>query len=118
MNKMLPFLVLAAGCGIPSSALIVDLTAEDMAKLCEDMVEETFTCEISGFSYDITFGGESCEGGNEGLTADCAATVGDWRACDDAWRAALTADPCATDIPTECDPLMECVDMGTTTTGT
>lgn len=112
MYKFLPLLVLAVGCGIPDSKKLADLSEDDAAKLCEGIEEAEYTCDMTVYgyemSYTITFGGEDCD--MTGTPTDCEATVGDWRDCDAAWRAVLDADPCSTEVPSECDALMECVD--------
>lgn len=118
MHKFLPLLVLAVGCGIPDGKLLVDLTADDMTKLCESIEPATYTCEMTAYgyeiTYDITLGGDDCESGTDGLPDSCEATVGDWRDCDAAMRAAFEADPCTTDMPSECDALFACVDTSAT----
>ncbi len=116
MLKYLPFLVLAVGCGIPDSKKLADLSEDDVIALCESIEEAEYTCDdtVSGFefSYTIAFGGDDCS--TDGLSADCEATVGDWRDCDAAWRAVLDADPCSAEVPAECDPIMECSVVATT----
>lgn len=104
------------GCGVPDGTLLADVTDEQAVSLCEEAGEaRTYTCEVEGMSYDITIGYEDIEDcKDEESYADdipegCEATVGDARACSDAWELLLEEDPCTTDFPKECDYFEECV---------
>jgi hypothetical protein len=104
--------IFALGCGISDKTLLVDLDPDQIQKLCEDSTGGTYHCEMSGFTTDITVDASSCSEGMA-VSSDCTATVGDWRACNDAYTAALEADACMMDgMPAECDPMMSCVGGG------
>jgi hypothetical protein len=110
------FLLLLTACGVPDATLLSDLTDEQAKSLClEDGAARTYSCEGEGFSYDITFGYEDesdCDDADSsGYGKSCDATVGDARACADAWEADLQDDPCATDTPAECTTLFKCIGM-------
>lgn len=105
-----------AACGISDSTPITDLTVEDWQKECDsiDQPEKTVTCTTDFGDVDVEVGGtvEECKEAASELptfTEDCAATMGDARACGDA----LYADPCAvfTGTPAECTAYFACFPM-------
>lgn len=105
---------LLVGCGISDNTAIADLEEDDWTKLCEEVEFETFTCEAEGFSYDVSFGSEDCEAETDAdldLADTCEATVGDWRACDEAYREALREDACTADLPSECSWMTDCITL-------
>ena len=104
-GSMLALLFLVGCGGISDNTLLVDLEPEERTALCEGVKEESWTCEVDGASSTISVG-ENCEDGFA-VTDDCTATVGDWRACDEAIRKAYNEDPCA-DFPAECGYIFEC----------
>lgn len=87
-----------AGCGIGDDVLLVDLSEDDVAKLCEGVEPETFVCEPIEIAYDADGCADSLE-----VAEGCTATVGEWRTCDEASRAQLREDPCALETPPECE---------------
>lgn len=109
-------LAFATACGIKDSTPITELTVEDWQAECEntDQPVKTVTCDVSGTSVDVEVGGsvEDCQESVSELpewTADCAATMGDYRACSQA----MYDDPCAlmTGTPTECEAFFACIPM-------
>ena len=104
------------GCGVPDATLLADVTDEQAVSLCEEAGEaRTYTCEVEGYSVDITLGYEDIEDcQDEESYADdipegCEATVGDARACSDAYEEALKEDACVTEMPSECDYFKDCI---------
>lgn len=101
-------------CGVPDATLLTDVTDEQAVLLCQEMGEvRTYTCEGDGFSYDLPFGYEDIEECDDEKAGDypdgCDATVGEARACSDAYEAVLTDDPCSTETPDECDYFADCI---------
>jgi hypothetical protein len=76
------------------------------------------TCEFKGYSFDIEIGQteEDCAADFVAPPEGCIATVGDARACGDAFNALTDDEICnATGFPAECAPLSD-PSCGTTTT--
>jgi hypothetical protein len=101
-------LSLSAGCGPSEDTLLVDLDAEDLAQLCEELGgPETYTCMQGGVSIEFTVG-EDCEAVYGSLPAGCPATVRDARLCEREQRAAYAEDPCRRDTPESCFVVSDC----------
>jgi hypothetical protein len=98
--RFLPLVL--AGCGLSDGKLLRELAPDQVAALCGESDEATYACD----QVTVTVGGSACLD-QVHVDPACTATVGDWRDCDEALRAALDADPCA-DAPAECDWLAAC----------
>ena len=109
-------LALLAGCGISDSKLLVDLSADDLTKLCGEFDDATYTCTGATATYTINLAAADCVSSSYSDT--CTATVGDLRNCNADTRAVLEADACGlTELPATCSWAVDCADM-TTMTGT
>lgn len=102
------------GCGgISDDTLIADLTVDDAATVCEEFAEydRSVTCGTGDTAVTIDMGMgtvEECTAEFEPAPAGCTATMGDVRACMDAFNALTDEDICAgtTGIPPECTAMM------------
>ena len=101
-----------AGCGLPDRRPLVELDHRDVQELCGEPADASWTCEADGVVYDSVLDAERCVDEWE-LQGGCGATVGDWRACTEAYGAALDADPCLGDgLPDACAPVVDCLPVG------
>lgn len=102
-------LSLLMGCSVSKDTRLVDLSAEELARVCGDLSgPETFLCEQDGIYVQFTIG-EDCEARHTALPEDCPATVGDLARCDKDRRDAYDEDPCRTDAPESCAVLDGCL---------
>jgi hypothetical protein len=101
-------------CGVSGKKPVGELTGDDVAKLCAEEDEYTFTCAL-GEGYTVTFGTD-CESMSTGwtnpYTADCSATVADYRICRQAYLSLLQADDCASVPEVECAFQIDCLAEG------
>jgi hypothetical protein len=102
-------LLLLVGCGISDNKLLADLDEGEPERLCDQVEPEAFACEGTALTLDFSRNPETCRG-ELAVTDDCEATVGDWRACDEAYREALREDPCAI-APEECEWTLGCAEF-------
>jgi hypothetical protein len=102
-------LLLIAGCGVSDNKLLADLDEGERERLCDNVKAETFACEGTAMTLDFSRDPESCLGELE-VKEDCEATVGEWRACDEAYREVLREDPCAM-APEECEWTLGCTEF-------
>lgn len=101
----------ACGGGGPSdSTKLADLSNSEAQELCEESIgSRTITC--SGTSITIETTQEDCNeagAGQDPIPAGCQATVGDFRACQDATDAATDAQLCEGFQPPACAAIAAC----------
>lgn len=102
---ILSFLGLAA-CGISDSTAVADLDNDDAQKICEEFDEREITCEVEGFEFTVTLGGDCDDATIGDVPEGCTATVGDYRDCQEAYAALSDEEVCAADdVPAACEPL-------------
>ena len=113
------FTTAVLGCGIPDDMLMSDLTEQEVETLCGELSGDPREVTCSGDGYEITveIGGteaECIEDNSPAYYEGCDVTVGDMRACSDAWSAMSDEEICAlsTELPEECQPLLECAFTG------
>jgi hypothetical protein len=113
MMRWTTILAVLAGCGgISDDTLLVELTPEDQGALCEDNIGdvETSTVECDGYGEVTVEPVSQSECVDQlDVSDDCAATVGEWLACNDA----AFADPCGLvlgEVPTACETYVDCLE--------
>ncbi len=117
MFRLTPLLAaLLVGCGIPDETLMSELEEGDLESLCAELADEdrSVTCTYDGFEFTVDVSGseEECVSDNDVSAYEgCDVTVGDVRACDEAWDTLSEEEICAleTGFPEACDPILECV---------
>ena len=93
------------GCTVPYRKLLSELNAEQAQSVCEEYAEREIICGDEGSEETFYFGSE-CE--KSEVSASCTATVGDYRACQEAVD--LLSDQAFCDsegFPGVCDPLLD-----------
>jgi hypothetical protein len=101
----------ACGGGPSDSTKLVDLTASEAKELCEETIgSRTINC--SGTEITIETTQEDCNmaGSGNDVPANCQATVGDFRDCQDAFDAATDAQLCDPEgfTPPACAAIAAC----------
>lgn len=95
-------------CGLSKKTPLVELTPEQLDKVCKDLEgERTYICEEEGVFIQFTIGGD-CVDRNSVLPEDCTATVRDLRDCDEARHALYEDNPCSTESPDVCALIDSC----------
>lgn len=102
--------------GVPDSTKIGDLTSAQSIALCHESAaafpERTVTC--NGQTATVGLDDASCDTEDQTAPAGCQATVGQARACFDAFAAQTDAQFCTGTLPPACAPLSACQETGRT----
>lgn len=97
--------VLLGACTVPSGKSLSELKAKQATSVCEEYAERTIVCGDELSEETFRFGGDC---GNAGAPASCTATVGDYRACQEAVELLSDEDFCATEGgPEDCYALLQ-----------
>ena len=106
-NLIVLSLLALTACGVSDNAELSSLDQEQAQSLCEEIEERTITCGDETFSFEMTFGGD-CDAEYTAPPEGCAATVGDYRACFDAYAELSDEEICeAEDVPAACEGLFD-----------
>lgn len=97
-------MLLLAACGIPDGTLLAELDAADATEVCSEYEPRTITCTEGDATWTREFATD-CAGAGVDVPAGCPATVGDYRACEDAYRDMTDEQICADDLPAACGAL-------------
>ena len=105
-----PWLVLGVlmAC-VPNGKLLSKLSAEQATSVCEEYAQRTIVCGDEDAQEVYVFGGD-CDSAR--APADCEATVGDYRDCQEAVEELSDEDFCSAESdPAACVPLLgeDCV---------
>jgi hypothetical protein len=82
-------LAMFAACGIPDDKKLGELTDDEIKELCEEVEDETKDC---GEGVEVTRSSEQCA--ENKFKEDCAGTVANWRACNEADACDLSNSDC------------------------
>lgn len=106
MTRIPLLLVLLMGaCVVPNGKLLGALSPDQAIAVCEEYAERTIVCEGASSEETFVFGGD-CE--NADAPLDCGATVGDYRACQDAVEMVSDEVFCDDlDVPEACDAVRD-----------
>ena len=102
--------------GVPDSAVVADLSDDDLLSLCEEYGDSarSVTCSMDGMEFTMDIGYDSeeeCGEDIEAPPAGCTATVGDYRQCQDAFAAMSDDEICGmAGLPAECAAMMACIE--------
>lgn len=105
---------LTVGCGVPDDVQMSELEESQVESLCEELDgDRSVTCTYDEveLTIEISTSTEECIADyDSALYESCDATVGDMRACSDAWEALSDDEICSAeaDYPAECQFLLEC----------
>lgn len=98
-------IVLFGACTVPNGKLLGELKPEQAMAVCEEYAERVIVCEDASYEETYVFGGD-CE--NAEAPVDCWATVGDYRACQEAVELVSEEAFCeALEIPEACDAVRD-----------
>ncbi len=105
-NLLVLSLIALTACGVRDSKKLSELDEEQAQSLCEEVEERTVSCGDDSFSLEITVGGD-CDAEYTAPPESCTATVGDQRACFDAYADLSDEALCAGELPAACEPLFD-----------
>ena len=111
-DRMMLLVVGLAACGIGDRTGVAELDADEARQLCEEYAPREVTCESEASSATLILGQGCGDTFLSDVPPSCLATVGDYRACREAYAGLSDAEICAADEPpSACAPLFsaECV---------
>ena len=98
-------LPLCVGCGVADGKLLSELSAEQAMSVCDEYAPRTIPCGDEVEREVCVFGG-TCE--DAMAPSSCMATVGDYRACQEAVEALSDAAFCdEAGAPIACDAVLD-----------